>query len=174
MRRNHIKKNYKVFDNFFNYAGKENIPHFLLEKIMKQIASIMKDDGIRLDDPACITHFKQHLIYLQSKESFKVPESVLLEIMDKIYNDRILDPELCSYGSLQDLRNITRNHIYKYMKDIGAKNLCKYIHQIHHRITGTPLFKLNKKTHDIIVAMFIIEHFSFDPLYSTVRDPPSL
>lgn len=104
-----------------------------------------------------ISHFINTINHFQGKINNKKDDTIK-DIINSVKE------EIKKY-KINDVKLITKNHIYIFLKDLGLTNYYNHINYIHHRITGTELNDISHLTEKLMqdFELFVQMHYKLYP-----------
>lgn len=109
-----------------------------------------------------LTHFNDHLTFVQGKESTRVPDAIILQICDTLKN--VMGFKKKKYINVDD--------VSKAMKHLKLRKYYKNRVQIHSKITGRPPQRLSPAQQQRIVHRFRQMQPIFEQRCPTTRSLP--
>lgn len=132
------KKDFDIIDNTIYVCTK----CFAQQTVLKYNSSYNDIDRINISCKYMYdrkVHFRDCIKQYQGKQNSTIPEKVYTELTNELEKHHILidDP-----NKETRFKNVTKNHVLLFLKDLGYSNHYENVHLIHFMLTG-------KKPHDI-------------------------
>ena len=132
------KKDFDIIDNSIYICTK----CFAQQTVLKYNSSYNDIDRINISSKYMYdrkVHFRDCIKQYQGKQNSTIPEKVYLELTNELNNHHIL---IDSPNKEIRFKNVTKNHVLLFLKELGYANHYENVHLIHFMLTG-------KKPHDI-------------------------
>jgi hypothetical protein len=132
------KKDFDIIDRSIYVCTK----CFAQQTVLKYNSSYNDIDRINISSKYMYdrkVHFRDCIKQYQGKQNSTIPEKVYLELINELDNHHIL---LDNPNKEIRFKNVTKNHVLLFLKELGYSNHYENVHLIHFMLTG-------KKPHDI-------------------------
>lgn len=132
------KKDFDIIDHTIYVCTK----CYAQQTVLKYISSYNDIDRINISSKYMYdrkVHFRDCIKQYQGKQNSTIPDKIYTELTTELYNHHIL---VDSTEKETKFKNVTKNHILLFLKELGYANHYENVHLIHHVLTG-------KKPHDI-------------------------
>lgn len=132
------KKDFDIIDNSIYICTK----CFAQQTVLKYNSSYNDIDRINISSKYMYdrkVHFRDCIKQYQGKQNSTIPEKVYLELTNELEKHHIL---LDNPNKEIKFKNVTKNHVLLFLKELGYANHYENVHLIHFILTG-------KKPHDI-------------------------
>jgi hypothetical protein len=132
------KKDFDIIDQSIYVCTK----CFAQQTVLKYNSSYNDIDRINISSKYMYdrkVHFRDCIKQYQGKQNSTIPDKVYTELTTELENHHILEN---SPEKEIKFKNVTKNHVLLFLKELGYANHYENVHLIHHVLTG-------KKQHDI-------------------------
>ncbi len=111
---------------------------FAQQTVMKHNSSYNDIDRVNISSKYMYdrkVHFRDCVKQYQGKQNCTIPQSVYTDLEDQFKRHHLLEGTDKS-PSEERFKNITKNHILMFLKDLGYSNHYENVHLIHYNLTG--------------------------------------
>lgn len=108
------------------------------QTIMKHNSSFNDIDRVNISSKYMYdrkVHFRDCIKQYQGKQNCTIPDAVYKELEDQFSRHHLLEGDSKSPNEYR-FKNITKNHILMFLKELGYSNHYENVHLLHHTLTG--------------------------------------